>query len=181
MITDLGDDEESINIFNEIWMEILMKYMSLGCFSCCTGEMVGVTLLYIQNKNNHNGLTPKVKYEFQHTSLSSIINDDKSIYRNSFCIYLQNFTGKLAEVQRIMSKIETINIFDKYKVDNYLAGSIYVKPRYRKFYGIETQLLKIREQVCVKHKLNVTSSIFIMDYENRAANAAGFRVNCGMR
>ncbi|XP_058116220.1 uncharacterized protein LOC131287958 [Anopheles ziemanni] len=128
------------------------KRLSVVCYKESSEELVGANLLEVQQINSKSDGSDLV---------------------------LAEASRKIIAVNVHMT--DTVNLFVRYNVDNYLtAYGLSVNSRYRGR-GIATEILKARVPICKAFGLRLTSTNFTAIASQTAAVKAGFKTDLEMR
>lgn len=155
----------AVQEISTFWREMLPKGFSIACFKKNSDEIIGMNVLDVSSVKDPKD-DSKVK--------CSIF----SIFVSSFFLCFQFQSQNLSDVFGVMSHAqEQFNVFQHYKVEEYLiAYGLCVDTTYRGR-GIATEMLKARKPLLEALGLKVTTTAFTGIGSQKAAKKAGFEEN----
>ncbi|KAJ6635825.1 hypothetical protein Bhyg_14411, partial [Pseudolycoriella hygida] len=141
-------DKKSVNDLKYIWKELIRdEKLSLVCFKEGSDEIVGMNVLFIEEKN---AVVDWDEYESEHV---------KDMELASFYM------------------MDQFDAFEHYQVERYLSAfGLSVAPAYRRL-GIAVKLLEARKHLGKACGLTLTSNLFHSSVSQKVAEKAGFEKN----
>lgn len=168
----IAESEEKRENSKGFYRETLEENLSIGCFREDTGELVAINVMVVSSKDDEKmvvSILLRSKYYQQRTRCKM---------KQTFIIFFFRFQVEDQTSKEIIELFNyaksECNIFEIFKVDQYLTSYALVVDSAYRGHGIATEILKARVEILKAFNLKVTSTIFTTIGSQVAGKKAGF-------